>query len=191
MSDMRVQILEVAAELFADSGYEAVSMRDIAKRVGVTQANLYYHFQGKADLIEATLSQVFTARAAELDSWLANHPNDQFQAFIHWLVRALMTDRTFARLLYRELLDGDENRIAALSRTVLQVPFQTLVAAVEERHEPGTARATALSYLGFAVGQVLVLPLSAGLVGASDESASIDAVAARLLSLINASQLEI
>src|SRR3546814_18179316 len=124
MSDMRSQLLDTAARLFAERGYKAVSMRDIAKLVGVTQANLYYHFRDKADLIEATLASVFEARAQELDAWLARHPSNQIEAFVRWFVQMLMTDRIFASLLYRELLDGDEARIAALSRTVLQKPFQ-------------------------------------------------------------------
>src|SRR3546814_2715362 len=79
MSDMRSQLLDTAARLFAERGYKAVSMRDIAKLVGVTQANLYYHFRDKADLIEATLASVFEARAQELDAWLARHPSNQIE----------------------------------------------------------------------------------------------------------------
>src|SRR3546814_4649418 len=92
MSDMRSQLLDTAARLFAERGYKAVSMRDIAKLVGVTQANLYYHFRDKADLIEATLASVFEARAQELDAWLARHPSNQIEAFVRWFVQMLMTE---------------------------------------------------------------------------------------------------
>src|SRR3546814_18972946 len=68
----------------------------------------------------------------------------------------LMTDRIFARLLYRELLDGDEARIAALSRTVLQKPFHSIVAAVREGRLDVPAREVALSLVGFALGQVQI-----------------------------------
>src|SRR3546814_4948936 len=60
----------------------------------------------------------------------------------------LMTDRIFARLLYRELLDGDEARIAALSRTVLQKPFHSIVAAVRKGRLDVPAREVALSLVG-------------------------------------------
>src|SRR3546814_13543366 len=107
-------------------------MRDIAKLVGVTQANLYYHCRDKADLIEATLASVFEARAQELDAWLARHPSNQIEAFVRWFVQMLMTDRIFARLLYRELLDGDDARIAARPRNVLPQPFHPIFAAVRK-----------------------------------------------------------
>ncbi|AJA11750.1 MAG: TetR/AcrR family transcriptional regulator [Hyphomonas sp.] len=190
MSDMRSQLLDTAARLFAERGYKAVSMRDIAKLVGVTQANLYYHFRDKADLIEATLASVFEARAQELDAWLARHPSNQIEAFVRWFVQMLMTDRIFARLLYRELLDGDEARIAALSRTVLQKPFHSIVAAVRKGRLDVPAREVALSLVGFALGQVLVLPLAPGLTGESETADTVDRVVARFLALIQPATVE-
>jgi len=191
MSDMRSQIQDAAAELFAERGYEGVSMRDIAKAVGVTQANLYYHFQGKADLIEATLSHVFGGSAERLETWLAEHPDDQVKAFVFWLVRALMTDRIFARLLYRELIDGDDLRIETLSRTVLQRPFQLLVSAMASDRTIESARASALSLIGCAIGQVLILPVTPGLVGPSSGSETADAVVERLFLLFQSSLVEL
>lgn len=190
MSDMRSQLLDTAARLFAERGYKAVSMRGIAKLVGVTQANLYYHFRDKADLIEATLASVFEARAQELDAWLARHPSNQIEAFVRWFVQMLMTDRIFARLLYRELLDGDEARIAALSRTVLQKPFHSIVAAVRKGRLDVPAREVALSLVGFALGQVLVLPLAPGLTGESETADTVDRVVARFLALIQPATVE-
>src|SRR3546814_20620149 len=96
----------------------------------------------------------------------------------------LMTDRIFARLLYRELLDGDEARIAALSRTVLQKPFHSIVAAVRKGRLDVPAREVALSLVGFALGQVLVLPLAPGLTGDSETADTVDRVVARFLALI-------
>lgn len=43
-------ILKASVELFAARGYDAVSVRDIAKAAGVTEAALYKHFKGKEDM---------------------------------------------------------------------------------------------------------------------------------------------
>src|SRR3546814_19117945 len=104
MSDMRSQLLDTAARLFAERGYKAVSMRDIAKLVGVTQATLYYHFRDKADLLEATLASVVEARHQELDAWLARTPPNPLEALIRWFVQIPVTDRIFALLLFLEFL---------------------------------------------------------------------------------------
>lgn len=48
----RERILQESLRLFAQDGYEAVSVRDIAARLGVTQSALYKHYAGKRDIFE-------------------------------------------------------------------------------------------------------------------------------------------
>ena len=47
------RILEAARELFAERGYAGTSIRDIAERLSMTKAALYYHFPGKQDVLVA------------------------------------------------------------------------------------------------------------------------------------------
>lgn len=49
------KILAVARTLFNDYGYNSVSLRDIAKAVGISEGNLTYHFKKKEYLIESLL----------------------------------------------------------------------------------------------------------------------------------------
>jgi AcrR family transcriptional regulator len=49
----RERILDVALDLFIDQGYEGTSLRQIAERLGVTKAALYYHFGAKEDILMA------------------------------------------------------------------------------------------------------------------------------------------
>jgi AcrR family transcriptional regulator len=47
----RERILDVALELFTKQGYDKTSLRDIAERLGITKAALYYHFERKQDIL--------------------------------------------------------------------------------------------------------------------------------------------
>jgi AcrR family transcriptional regulator len=47
----RDRILDVALELFNEQGYDKTSLREIAERLGVTKAALYYHFERKEDIL--------------------------------------------------------------------------------------------------------------------------------------------
>ncbi|MFD7072620.1 TetR/AcrR family transcriptional regulator [Nocardioides sp. NPDC059952] len=51
----RDEILDVAAELFVNRGFAATSTRDIAEKVGIRQASLYYHFAGKPGILAELL----------------------------------------------------------------------------------------------------------------------------------------
>ncbi len=52
-ADTRDRILDVALDLFADQGYDGTSLREIAERLDVTKAALYYHFESKDDILLA------------------------------------------------------------------------------------------------------------------------------------------
>ncbi|GAA2779018.1 helix-turn-helix domain-containing protein [Saccharopolyspora taberi] len=57
--DTRTEIRVVAAELFARQGFEKTSLREVAERLGITKAALYYHFQSKADLARGIVQPMF------------------------------------------------------------------------------------------------------------------------------------
>ena len=52
------KILEAALELFADRGYQAVSVSQIAQAVGIRAPSLYKHYQSKQDIFEAILEKM-------------------------------------------------------------------------------------------------------------------------------------
>ncbi|MGA3147760.1 MAG: TetR/AcrR family transcriptional regulator [Acidimicrobiales bacterium] len=47
------RILDVALDLFTEKGFDGTSLREIAERLGVTKAALYYHFASKDDILMA------------------------------------------------------------------------------------------------------------------------------------------
>ncbi|MEV4198829.1 TetR/AcrR family transcriptional regulator [Micromonospora globbae] len=47
----RERIKAVALELFTEQGYEKTSLREIAERLNVTKAALYYHFKSKDEIV--------------------------------------------------------------------------------------------------------------------------------------------
>ena len=70
----RIQLLDAAAALFAENGFHGVSMRDIARNVGMLPGSMYYHFPSKDDLLLATyeegvrqLSERVDIASAEVD----------------------------------------------------------------------------------------------------------------------------
>ena len=58
MRDTKEKILSAALELFASQGYEAVSVSDIAGRLGITKAALYKHYRSKRDIFDSILRRM-------------------------------------------------------------------------------------------------------------------------------------
>ena len=59
MSKSKQRILNTASKLFSEFGFLGVSMEDIAKRLDITKAGLYYHFKSKKDLYLQVLEKAF------------------------------------------------------------------------------------------------------------------------------------
>lgn len=72
-ADTRTRIQHVALELFNENGYEATSLREIAERLGVTKAALYYHFRTKDEIIESLVHDR-VARIEVLIAWAEDQP---------------------------------------------------------------------------------------------------------------------
>jgi len=53
----RQAILDAALEVFSQSGYRSGSLRDIAVRVGMSEAGLLHHFRNKGAMLEAVLEE--------------------------------------------------------------------------------------------------------------------------------------
>jgi AcrR family transcriptional regulator len=74
--DTRARIQEVALELFIAEGYDKTSLREIAERLGVTKAALYYHFPTKDDIVNSLIEDR-VARVEELIAWARTQPRSQ------------------------------------------------------------------------------------------------------------------
>jgi AcrR family transcriptional regulator len=75
-TDTRQRIQEIALELFTEQGYEATSLREIAERLGVTKAALYYHFKTKDDIV-ASLMEDRVSDMERLLEWARAQPRSQ------------------------------------------------------------------------------------------------------------------
>lgn len=73
--DTRERIQSVALELFAEQGYEKTSLREIAERLGVTKAALYYHFKSKEDIVRS-FTEDYVHELDALIAWASDRPLD-------------------------------------------------------------------------------------------------------------------
>jgi len=56
---LRQRILDAAGELFLEFGYEGLSMRQIAERIGYSATTIYRHYESKDDLLFAIVYEGF------------------------------------------------------------------------------------------------------------------------------------
>lgn len=75
--DTRQHIIDTARALFSESSYLGVSMSDIAEKLDITKAALYYHFPGKEEIYNAVLDEVLNDINAALTEALKEKTLDR------------------------------------------------------------------------------------------------------------------
>lgn len=71
----RERIQQIALDLFGEQGYDKTSLREIAERLDVTKAALYYHFKSKEAILESVLEDYLT-EVDDLVAWAGDQPPD-------------------------------------------------------------------------------------------------------------------
>jgi AcrR family transcriptional regulator len=93
-TDTRSRAQKVALELFAEQGYEKTSLREIAERLGVTKAALYYHFKSKEDIVHSFTDDYFAEIDALID-WARERPRTQREILDRYIGIVMVGSQVF------------------------------------------------------------------------------------------------
>ncbi len=116
------EILGVAAQLFGERGYEAVTVEEVAARLDVTKGSIYYYFPSKDELGTAaieTLGDDWTARLEQLPAARQGSASSRLRALITAQVTIAVRDYPAALGLFlvpQELPEPQRARIKELRR---------------------------------------------------------------------------
>ena len=99
----RAQLLDVARALFAERGFEATSIEEIAHRAGVSKPIVYEHFGGKEGLYEVVKDREVQRLIAQItDSLVGDHPRILLEQAAYALLTYIETQTDGFRILVRE-----------------------------------------------------------------------------------------
>lgn len=103
----RARILEVASVLFAERGFEGLSIADLAAEVGISNGLVYYHFKDKQTLYETVvregvhLLEEVAVRSLSTDA----PPTERIRTFVSEYMALLEGSSALMRLLIRSITD--------------------------------------------------------------------------------------
>ncbi|MER6752327.1 TetR/AcrR family transcriptional regulator [Streptomyces fungicidicus] len=114
----RQRIQDVALELFAEQGYEKTSLREIAERLDVTKAALYYHFKTKEEILVGIFEDL-SRPMEDLIEWGRQQPHslETKQEIIRRYSQALMGAAPLFRFMQENQATIRELRIGEMFKT--------------------------------------------------------------------------
>ncbi|MBF0445767.1 MAG: TetR/AcrR family transcriptional regulator [Magnetococcales bacterium] len=145
------EILEIVIPLFAVSGYNGISMRNLAKGVGMSVAAVYHHFSDKETLYLAAIAHAFKNKQ-ELSKALdaGTSPEERLGNFLNHFSQSIHLYPDFHRLINWELLDGDEKRLRLLVDQVFREQFKAISTLAKELAPDLDPHLLAISLVGLA-----------------------------------------
>ncbi len=107
MKPTAVKILDAAEGLFAEKGYDATSLGDVADRVGIRSPSLYNHFRNKEALYSAVIDRLLVKFNQPLEELFNEKINrGRVLAWLEGMVYLHHENPNFARLLQHSALSG-------------------------------------------------------------------------------------
>ncbi len=153
----RLRILENAAEAFAEAGYAACSMTDVAKKSGASKARLYHYYASKEailyDLLDRHTQELLDIAIAVRDRAKREgiKPQAELKAMVASFLDAYQTARTRHIALLNDvkfLGDKQRERIVARERAVVDAFAEALKRAFPKRVSPDNQRALTMMLMG-------------------------------------------
>lgn len=153
----RLRILENAAEAFAEAGYAACSMTDVAKKSGASKARLYHYYESKEailyDLLDRHTQELLDIALAVRDRAKREgiKPQDELKTMVASFLDAYQTARTRHIALLNDvkfLGDKQRERIVARERAVVDAFAEALKRAFPKRVTPDNQRALTMMLMG-------------------------------------------
>jgi TetR/AcrR family transcriptional regulator, cholesterol catabolism regulator len=98
----QAELLAIAADLFADRGYVATTVRDIADEAGILSGSLYHHFDSKESMIDEILSTFIDQTLASYEGVIAEGkgPKETFEGLVRTSLESMVDSRA-AILIYQ------------------------------------------------------------------------------------------
>ena len=131
---MKKRILDIATSEFAILGYSALSMNNLAKKLEINQATIYYHFKDKKSLYNEVILSLIKLHEEEREA-IANstlEPKEKFKQYIKSLINTMGDNPNIIPLTLREMAGFDigiesnisnniENDIICMKKIVLEL----------------------------------------------------------------------
>jgi AcrR family transcriptional regulator len=105
--DLQSSLIATATTMISENGIEALSLRKLAERIGVSRTAAYHHFKDKNDLLSAIAAQGFTNWKAQAEEIFNNNiltDREKYHTFVHFYVRFATQNSAIYRLMFGSTL---------------------------------------------------------------------------------------
>jgi AcrR family transcriptional regulator len=127
------KVLEHAAQIFCEKGYEGASMRDLSRASGMSLAGLYHYFESKDELLyliqKHTFETIIENLRDKLAAALSRDPEERVRVFVENHLEYFLSNKEAMKVLTHEdetLKNGRGAEVRAIKREYYRICFELL-----------------------------------------------------------------
>lgn len=124
--DLHSSLLDTATAMITEQGIDALSLRKLAERIGVSRTAAYHHFKDKNDLLSSIAAQGFISWQKQAENIFNNielTDKEKYQAFVHFYVHFATQNSAVYKLMFGSTLWKKENKTQNSSQTLINVAY--------------------------------------------------------------------
>jgi len=147
------KVLEHAAYIFCEKGYEGASMRDLSRAAGMSLAGLYHYFESKEELLYLIQKHTFQTIIERVQERLkdAKAPEERVRIFIENHVEYFLANKEAMKVLTHEddtLKNGRGAEVRAIKREYYRICLDLLEELRREKALQFSGRLAVLGLFG-------------------------------------------
>lgn len=145
-TDRQQEIIKASVKLIASGGIQELTIKNISREMGISEAAIYRHFDSKMDILLAILSlfESFAKAQAEEANRTVNLEEisslDQIGEFIKTRFAKLAQNPTFATVVFSEELFRNDKRLSEKVLKIMKIHQDTLLRMVKAGQRNGAIR---------------------------------------------------
>ena len=142
MTKRQEEIIEVALELIAGKGMGSLTIRNIAREIGVTEPAIYRHFDSKYAILDAMLDKFTAMSSGVLDSIGTSGASgmEKIGNFLQDRYRRFAGNPKLAKVMFSEEIFQDDARLAGKVLAIMHSHREVICGYIEESVRAGEIR---------------------------------------------------
>lgn len=128
-------ITQIAMQLFAEKGFDAVSVREIASAADINVALISYHFGSKEGLLQNIIenkARMMNTVIREIDADKSISELDKIKKIIRYYVTTLITHREFHKVMVHEMLFSNRDELHTQAINTFTENIQCVAAIIKK-----------------------------------------------------------
>ena len=141
MTNRQKQIVEMAIKLTAEHGIQSVTIKNLAKEIGVSEPALYRHFKSKFDILNAVIDyfiMMIKPTTKELDKM--ENTIEAIRILFNNHLKIFEKNNNLARIIFSESNFKNDDRLLRKIKNLMETSMERILTVIKKGQQNGQIR---------------------------------------------------